>query len=518
MEAHELYQPVIAAYVPLHTRSRDDEFLSPREAVQRILRLWLVSMTLSAAALAVLSFFIYYRPATEHFAVSGLLLISSLAALLSILFLTWRRTARLAGAMISDLDRVTTSEQETEVALKTLEIEYRDVFKGHPIPLWIFDLRSLRIIAVNEAAITSYGYSRMEFLRMTIKDLRMGSEIPALEDYLSTARPLQADAGVWQHRKKDGTVIDVEIVSHELDWRGRKVRLVSAADVTQRVTAERQLAALNSSLEARVRERTQKVRRYARKLRERGRELAIVNRDLEMFSYSASHDLRTPLFVVNVFATMLMEDFSDELPTAAKEHVLKIHMAAQNMASLVDDLMKLAKVSKHIVKRQTVNLSEVAASLVTLLQSKDSSRNVTVDIQDSMLVDADPGLLGIALENLLGNAWKYTAYAPQARIRLGIESQDDETVIFVRDNGAGFDMQHSDGLFKPFHRLHGEDKFEGTGIGLAIVQRVVALHGGRVWAEGEVDRGATFFFALPAAGCAGRQAQPMAALADATVP
>lgn len=469
---------------------------SPVALVRGISWLWSAMVALSMATLTLLGFVSYYGFTPANFPVANFLLIAALAGLLAVLFLAWRRTLHTVTLAIDKLNRTAVLGQKAEAELHTLEIEYRDVFMGHPAPLWIFDLQNLRIVAVNDAAIVQYGYSREEFLQMTIKDLRPETGAAGLEGYLLSARPMHANAGIWKHRKKDGSLADVEVVSHELDWHGRKLRIVSATDITRRLAAERNLVALTASLENQVKERTEKARRYAHKLRERKLELEIANRDLEMFSYSASHDLKTPLAVVDIFATVLQEDFGEVLPPEARDCVQKIHAVTHGMSALVNDLMKLAKLSKHVVQKQTVNLSETAASVVALLQAQDPGRQVEVHIQQDVLVRADPGLLGIALENLIGNAWKYTAHAAKPRLSVGIKFNGSEKIVYVRDNGAGFDMQRADGLFKPFRRLHSNQEFEGTGIGLAIVQRVVALHEGCVWAYAEPGEGATFYFTL----------------------
>jgi light-regulated signal transduction histidine kinase (bacteriophytochrome) len=266
--------------------------------------------------------------------------------------------------------------------------------------------------------------------------------------------------------------------------------------VTRRVAVERELQELNAHLAAKVQERTLKVRRYAKRLRSRKHELEMANRDLEMFSYSASHDLRTPLWVLTVFVDMLVKDAGERLPQDILENIHKIQHAARNMTALVDDLMKLAKVSKQTVSRSIVDVTALAEKQVALLRNKDPERNVEVVIERGLSANVDEGLLGIALENLIGNAWKYSAYVPQARIRVGAEVHDGETILFVEDNGAGFDIQDARDLFKPFHRMHSDALFEGTGIGLAIVQRVVGLHGGSIWAEAAAGKGATFYFRL----------------------
>lgn len=408
----------------------------------------------------------------------------------------WRRISQFAERRLADAEQHVFTEHEVQEELHTLQIEYRDIFMCHPTPMWIYDPKSLRILSVNDAACAQYGYSRAEFLKMSIAQLRPASEHVALEQYLATTRRTLQDAGVWKHLRKDGSLLDVEIVSHELHWRGRRVRLVNAADVTDKLAAKQVLHDMNTHLAAKVQARTQKVRRYAQRLRRRKRELEMANRDLEMFSYSASHDLKTPLWVMNAFVEMLLKDCGQTLSPDALEKVHKIQDSGRHMMAVMDDLMTLAKVSKRTVHRRIVDVTQLAEAQIALLHSRDPQRDVEVAVAAGLTANVDEGLLTIALENLLSNAWKYSAYVPQASIRFGAWRRDGELVFFVEDNGVGFDMKVAQDLFKPFKRMHSDEMFEGTGIGLAIVQRVVGLHGGRIWAESKPGKGARFSFSL----------------------
>lgn len=360
--------------------------------------------------------------------------------------------------------------------------EYADIFTHNPIPMWIFDLESLRILAVNAAALAHYGYDEREFLGMTIKDIRSEEDAASLEHYMTTARHALNSAGLWRHRKKDGSLIDVEITSHTLHWRGHQARLVSANDVTERLKAEARILELNATLESQVRERTQ--------------QLESVNRELEAFSYSVSHDLRAPLRVIDGFSQALMEDYAERLEGSGSKYLSRIRATTQRMGVLIDDLLTLARVSRRNVRRGDVDVSALAAEVVKELSEKDPSREVVTGIQSGMRAHADGGLVKIVLDNLIGNAWKFTSKTAAARIEVSAERRDGVTAFCVRDNGAGFDMQYTHKLFGAFQRLHAESEFTGTGIGLATVARVAALHGGRAWAEGETGKGAVFRFTL----------------------
>jgi light-regulated signal transduction histidine kinase (bacteriophytochrome) len=223
-------------------------------------------------------------------------------------------------------------------------------------------------------------------------------------------------------------------------------------------------------------------------------ELETKNEELEAFAYSASHDLRAPLRAIDSFSRALLDDLAGQLDDAARSNLDRVRRAASRMSTLIDDLLRLARVTRGELRRGTVNLSALAHDIAAQLQERDPARVVDLQIAEKLEVDADHGLLRTALENLIGNAWKYSSKRERAVIEVGVAERDGKRTYFVRDNGVGFDPAHGDKLFKPFQRLHSEKDFEGTGIGLATVQRIITRHRGRVWAEGERERGATVYF------------------------
>ncbi|MEO6953815.1 MAG: ATP-binding protein, partial [Polyangia bacterium] len=221
-----------------------------------------------------------------------------------------------------------------------------------------------------------------------------------------------------------------------------------------------------------------------------------VHRELESFSYSVAHDLRTPLRSIDGFSQALLEDYADKLDAEGKQYLSYIRESAQHMAQLIDDLLGLSRVTRSELRSEALDFSELARASNSRLQRAQPTRSIEVVIQDGLLVNGDPRLLAVVLDNLLGNAWKFTGGRADARVDFGATSKDGHPVYFVRDNGAGFDMAFANKLFGVFQRLHTTNEFEGTGVGLATVQRVVTRHGGRVWAEAAVNRGATFYFTL----------------------
>ena len=226
-------------------------------------------------------------------------------------------------------------------------------------------------------------------------------------------------------------------------------------------------------------------------------ELESKNKELEAFSYSVSHDLRAPLRSIDGFSKALLEEYAGSLNAQGCDYLRRVRDAAQRMGNLIDDMLELSRVGRSDLRRKEVDLAAIAQAVVRQLQATDPHRSVKVVIPDRVMSDADPRLLQILFENLLGNAWKFTGRIADPIVEFGATGQDGEPVYFVRDNGAGFDMAYAERLFTPFQRLHAETEFPGTGIGLATVQRIVGRHGGKVWVEAAVNRGATIFWTLP---------------------
>ncbi len=266
------------------------------------------------------------------------------------------------------------------------------------------------------------------------------------------------------------------------DTDGSSLIMEVGLDITEKKHAEDAIKALNEDLEHRVVERTA--------------QLEATNSELEAFAYSVSHDLRTPLRAIDGFSQVLLEDYHDKLDGQGQDCLRRVRAASQRMGRLIDDILKLSRISRSEITCRPVDMSTLSASIARELEELQPERKGVFVIKNGVVADGDPRLLRGVLQNLLGNAWKFTGKRQTARIEFGLTEKDGSPVYFVRDNGAGFDMAYESKLFNAFQRLHTEDEFSGSGIGLALVQRVIRRHGGEIWAEGGVGEGATFYFTL----------------------
>jgi PAS domain S-box-containing protein len=383
----------------------------------------------------------------------------------------------LAFLTVTDITERKQAEESLREQTKILDLA----------PVMIRDLDG-RILLWNSGAEQMYRWTADEALNQVSHEL-LQTEFPRPLGEIK-ARLIARDhwEGELVHTRKDGLRLMVasQWVLHRDETGNPKAVLEVTNDITERKLAEEEIRRLNDELELRVNDRTA--------------QLQAANKELEAFSYSVSHDLRAPLRHINGFSQALLEDYEDKLDDTGKGYLNEVRQASQEMAQLIDDVLQLARVTRSEMHRESVNLSELAKGVFAELRNTDKDRTVEIDIQSDLVVQCDRRLMRIVLVNLIGNAWKFTSQRPRAEVNFGQAQENGEQVYFVRDNGAGFDMAFAGKLFGAFQRLHTVSQFEGTGIGLATVQRIIHRHGGRVWAEGKPDEGATFYFALPNLG------------------
>lgn len=399
--------------------------------------------------------------------------------------LIFDKEGAIAGAIFGSRD--ITERKRAEEALKASEEKYKQI---------VVDIEEGYYEADLEGKLTFYNSSLCKITGFTKREMNKADsdiifkepkEISIYYDEVyKSGKPRRGL--IWNLSKKDGSKVFVEgsiylmkdKQENPIGFRGL------VRDVTESKLAEQEIKRVNEELEHRVAERTA--------------QLEAANKELESFSYSVSHDLRAPLRSIDGFSTALMVDYMDELDPQAKDYLQRVRSASQRMGHLIDDLLNLSRVMRSEMSRVDVNLSELAEEVFAELQEAEPERAVETVIQPDILVKGDPRLLKIMLVNLLGNAWKFTGKTEQARIELGLYQENSETVFFIRDNGAGFDMEYADKLFGPFQRLHSPGEFPGTGIGLATVARIIKRHNGSIWAESAVGEGASFYFLLEAQG------------------
>lgn len=396
-----------------------------------------------------------------------------------------RRTEALEVANLQ-LETEVKERVETERALRSSELRHRALVTELTTVVWQADAKGDFI--ANQPAWDGYtGQTPEEHSGRGWLNALHAEDRAELEQLWQQAceynSPLSSEMRLWHADSQDYRHISLKAVplkgvdGSTLEWIG------IVDDIHERALYSEEISRLNSQLEQHVQERTA--------------ELESVNKELEAFSYSVSHDLRAPLRSIDGFSQALLEDYNDAMDDTGRDYLARVRAAAQRMGILIDDLLNLSRVSRAEIDRQPQDLSAMAADIVTGLRETDPQRNVEIQIAAGLEACGDGRLMHVVLDNLLNNAWKYTGKTSGARIEFGMRDYNGISSFFIQDNGAGFDMAYAARLFNAFQRLHDVRDYPGTGVGLATVQRIIRRHGGQIWAEAEVGKGATFYFTLP---------------------
>jgi len=370
--------------------------------------------------------------------------------------------------------------KEAEAAGRSSEARYRTLFNYAPDGILLADPKGCYLDA-NASMCRMLGYTREELVGLHARDIVAPAEFPHVAPALAAIAAGPDYHREWLFRRKDGSDVSAEVIATTMPD-GNLLAMIH--DLSERKAAAEKLAQLNVELEHRVTERTE--------------QLQAANEELEAFSYSVSHDLRAPLRHVAGFVELLQKDAGPTLSEKNLRFLATISQSAKRMGNLIDDLLAFSKVGRSEMQKTQVNLDELVRETVADLQPEIKNRKIAWTIHPLPPVQADRALMRMALVNLISNAIKFTGARAEAAIEIGCApGQNGTAAVFVRDNGAGFDPKYAEKLFGVFQRLHSQDEFEGTGIGLANVKRIISRHGGRVWAEGAVEGGATFWFSIP---------------------
>lgn len=376
---------------------------------------------------------------------------------------------------------------DAEGSLRASREKFATIYNLSPDAIDLTHLETGVQVEANQSYLELFGYARGELIGHATLPGDLGTWISreSRDRHIARVKAHGKDlAFEVQLCRKDGTRFMALLSSALLEIGGERYNLSIIRDISERLRAESEIRGLNQNLEHRVKERTL--------------QLEAANREMEAFSYSVSHDLRAPLRSIEGLSQALLEDCGDRLDAGGRQYLSRIRAGTRRMGDLIDGLLKLSRTSGGGLEVSEWDLSGLCGQVAGGLADLEPERRVAIAIRQGMRVRADPRLMLEVLENLLGNAWKFTSRQAAPRIEVGeTVGASGEPVFFIRDNGAGFDMAGAGQLFTPFQRLHASSDFEGTGIGLAIVQRIIHRHGGRIWAEAEPGEGATFFFTFP---------------------
>ena len=359
-------------------------------------------------------------------------------------------------------------EASLNTELKIMQDGFSSLFDHNPLPVWMYDPKDGSFLMANKAACQLYGCTLAEFQALKLEDVFEPAEYKQLTHELGSGTFYMQRTGPWQQIPCKGEKVRVEFFPMQIQYAGREVVMVTVFDLSQQLEIEEELKTTLSERD-----------------------------DYEAFSYSVSHDLRAPLRAITGFGGVLLEEYAAKLDKDGQRFVHGMVQASQEMNRMIDNLLILARLKRGVLARGTVDLAVLANEVVAGLRNEYPERKVDFSSLKEAQIKADAGLMKPLLTNLLENAWKYTLECDPARIDFGFKDDSElGKVFFVKDNGLGFSTEEAKDLFKPFHRSYAVGEYPGMGIGLSIVARIVAWHGGKVWAEGSKGTGATFFFTL----------------------
>lgn len=394
-------------------------------------------------------------------------------------------SAKMVGLMVERQETENTLKidiahrEKMEAKLAETELRYRTLFQQSPDGVLIIDPVTSMPLEFNDAACRQLGYTRDEFAKLRVPDYEARESLEQIRDRTKKILAGGEDTFETQHRAKNGELKDVMVTVKTIDFGGELAFHCIFRDVTERKRGEDAVAELNADLQ-----------KYAA-------ELEASNKELEAFSYSVSHDLRAPLRAIDAFSQILLEDFAGSLDEEGAGMLAVVRKNAHKMDQLIDDILTLSRLGRRELATAPVDMEKMARQVSEELRADVADRDIEFIVKPLPPATVDPSLIQQVFVNLISNAVKFTRPRTSALVEVGSSKKAGQQVYYVKDNGVGFDMRYVDKLFGVFQRLHTEDEFEGTGVGLAIVKRIIRRHGGQVWAKGEVDRGATFYFSFP---------------------